>query len=295
MKSTLRLTCFAALLTAFAGIAHARDYIDDTFDGLTGGTNPNTQGWYFYNSAPSALPWQINTIPGTSTWPVDSVHNFNDKALWIPKNDAIKNTLAFKQFATPFTFANIGDSLTVSLNFRTLANATGDGAFDIRLFDTGSAITANNFGGANPVANREGVRFRHALKSDSKSGFLYFNADGTTSPIAQQLAPVPAISIGDDSEHCIQLTLTLTIDGLNMKSWIDGTLSGEATQTGIVAGFTIDTLSLDAVTTGNAAYFDNIKVTGVTAIPEANAIWTALSVFVAVACVLCRHHASPRQ
>ncbi len=243
------LTLFLLLTTGLLGIhqANAGTIINQSFTGVSGAAGLNAAGYYFYNNSASGTGWS------TASAPMSSV-SISGNAAYLPGSASV-NTALFKSF-TPVTLSNLGDSITVELDFQ--ASINNNGRFLLGLYNIGSAITANQFGGGSPISGKSGFYLMQTL---SQTNPTYVYTDGATS----KSSATSSISLAAGSDHHLALTLTLGENGVTMSSRIDGTTLSSYLVTGVGGGFTVDTLYFDRINSTHFTYVDNIQLY---AIPE---------------------------
>lgn len=275
--ASLSLVAFAACLVA-ATASPAASLISDNFNALTTSTNDspvgsddlNTSGWYFWSPFSAGTRWYVSSPGDAASGP-----DYLSGATMFNRTGPNAGTNAFRSF-TPTTLTNVGDSLTLSLDIRSLApSGVNTGIIAITLGNIGAPITANSFvdGSTNPLNGKYIVSYnQNLLTSQAQRTYNYGTfGSGTSATSAGTWA-----ALADGVDHRFILTVTRTATGLSLTSSITET-NGSTTTLNTVSfagsNFTFDTLRLSVAGTtespyGQFTYFDNINLTSTSSIPE---------------------------
>lgn len=218
-------------------------------DNFTGVSNLNTAGWYSSNTSASATAWTgvIPTSPAPSSPLTGTVMRNNASTQ--------QNTTVTKQW-TPVSLVNVGDSITVTLDFQTTTSPTSS-TLQLSLFDTAYTFTGNVIGSSNPVTDADGYRYQQTWNS-TNTGYREL-VDNTSTSLTSATG---SISINNNSGHTLVFSLTRTASGIEISSSLDNVAFASYVDT-TPATYTYNSISLF---TGQAAYFDNISVS--TTVPE---------------------------
>jgi len=268
MKTPPLIAIIGAAILAMASAASATVIFSDDFTGVT---NPNSAGWYFYNTSTAGIAWDIAT---SNTPPLSG------NAMRNPTSSG-SNTVAIKQFATQ-SLSRIGDQIEIRLDFRSVGGAQGQ--LQVSLLGSANTVSANQFGGTNPISDADGYGFYHLFKTTANSpSYLQVTDSSTTSVL---FSPTQTQIIGDNLGHTLTFRLTLTAAGLELSSSIDNTAFTSYLDASAPVYTAFDTVRIAAPGPASSAYvyFDNIMVK---AVPEPSALML-LAAGLAVGCLVRR-------
>lgn len=222
----------------------------------------NANGWYFWNNSSAGTAWTVSAA-GTDTLPLQGnlLRNLAGGSA---------NTSAMLQFS-PVTLSASDDFVRVSLDVYT-AITDSTKQLQIGFYDVGSPITANVFGGTNPIAGKTGYAQGQAFTT---STVTYSDRVGTTVGSSLSSGAVAGGTFTASQPHTVIFTLTKTSGGLSLSSTFDGVVMSSYTLSGVNGNVTLDTLWLLTGGIGSAVNFDNITIT-TNAIPEPSTIATLL-------------------
>lgn len=255
-KKSLLLAASLAALSLMQN-ASAVVIFQDTFTGIS---NPNSAGWYSFNSNSGGGAWTIAT---------DNTAPLSGNVLSNPAG-AVSNTSVYKQFSTT-TLTNVGDSISISLD---LHSVTGVGSIGISLLGTNQTITANQFGGT-VLTNAAGYGF--GLQSTQErtfltagTGNLWEVSNNDPIPYTTYLGNVSASTPITTNAVTFSLTLTKTATGVQIDSSYGGTVFSSYTDTTGSIYTSFNTVRIFGnPASGNKIDIDNVTVTTV---PEPSAV-----------------------
>lgn len=246
----LRATIALLALPAAALAVPSALPFTDTFET---NQNLNNDGWYFRHYAAAGAAWyyaatSVNTVSPTGGSMAATI------------NPAVGSE-AYKQFS-PVTLSAVGQSLTVSFDFRfTGTSPDANGALRVAFLNLDASIAANSMGGTSFGAGKAGYAF-HTGTSGSPVAAYYDNLN----PATALLNGLATASIGNNAAHTLTYTISLTATGLSLAGKIDSTTVVSHEIAGVTS-FTADTLRINLPSVQNVGfYIDNVSVTS--AIPE---------------------------
>lgn len=243
--ATIAIAIFAGLITA----GNAAIIFSDDFTGVS---NPNSAGYYFYNNAGGGAAWTTAT---------DNTSPLSGTVISNPAGTS-NNTVAFKQF-TQTTLANIGDAISITLNFHMPTLATGDGNFSVELLNSSQTMAANSFG-TSVLTDAKGYSYYQVISgaASATSPIYYDITSNSPPPFATKIFDAPeSLNLNTTSANTFTLTLTRTATGTRIDSRMNGTVFSSFTDT-ILPNFTFNTLRLQGAT-GKVVNFDNIQLSTV--------------------------------
>lgn len=244
------------LAPVFAAQAATGLFIDDF---TAGGANHN--GWYSWNSSGAGTAWDVTTVADSPL--------LAGKVLRNP-GGAAANSAALRSFAS-VTLNRVNDFVSVSLDVRSNGINTGK-QLEIGFYNLGEAISANSFGGANPINARTGYTYGQYFGGANVA--TYALRSGGTASDSFATAGIDGAAFTDGTDHRIVFTLLRTAEGLNLSTTFDGVVMESHTLSSVAGAVSVDTLRLFTGGIASHVYFDNIQVTaGSIPEPGAAAAW----------------------
>jgi hypothetical protein len=235
--------CFGATSTVFS----------DNFTGVTTATL-NGAGWYSAANSGSSTAWTVTT---------DNTSPLSGASLTNPGGSS-SNTAVFKQFST-VSLTEIGDSISLTMDFHARTNASG--SFSVGLLNSANTITADSFGGTNPMADADGYGTLHALSANATSPTYRNVVNNAFTPTLLSTVS-QSLDVTDNLGHSYTFKISVVESGILLESSIGGTALDSYLDTGSTY-FNFNTLKI-LVPVASAFTLDNIVVTKTTAIPEAS-------------------------
>lgn len=243
---------------AAASAARAGVVFSDDFTGLVGGSSLKPSGWYSYNSNAAGAAW-TGAAPTTLQSPLTGgvMRNLEGSQ---------QSTVVTKQFSA-VSLDNVGDSITVHLDFQTINNTSSQEALRVSLFNTAYTYSNNVIGSASPTTDAD--------------GYVYWQTWNYVNPTYRELTdnvvdansilstPTGTASINDMLAHTLIFTLSRVDTGIQIDASLDGNSFASYVDTTPVTTI-FNSLNLS---TGKGIYFDNITVS---AVPEPSAVTLAL-------------------
>lgn len=248
-RSLVSASIALAGLTLWSTAGSAATLFSDDFTGLTASTL-NSDGWYFYG------------VSGGSAWGTgsDSTAPLSGTVL---QNQKGAQTWQFgmKQF-TSTTLTNLGDSLTLTLDYHVAADASG-GQLWLKILNTANTVTSNDFTGVNPIADADGYAVVQKVEVTQTTADLKETLDdaymgGTTIATTASSATLGATS----ASHTMVFSLTKVAAGTELSWTVDGNQLGSTIDSSGTIYNTFNSVSL-MVGTGTLVNLDNISVVSV--------------------------------
>ena len=246
MKPTKNLLATCAIAALSTAASHAAIIFNDTFEDGAGVGETATAGNDAFDPNDIAWAGENSTVMSVQT---DAT--FGSQVLQALRSGGGDTFNLTRGTFTTQTLSSIGDSITLSLDFRIYNNQGADNAAAVRFgLGDGSQTMGLLMGNTATATASDNPRFTYYPNPEPQgSGGVGQTTTGTNTS---------AVSINDNAVHSLAMTITRSSTGLGLSADLDGDTYTASYATGSFFSFSDVTLATGS--TGDDLRFDNIQV-----------------------------------
>ena len=220
MKKLVMLLVIALFLTS---VTHAAVVVNDGFDdgGRTNGADALDVDWWTIDGRnPGDQTLTVQTDDGSP-----GIGSGNALAVTHTATDDRRSILA--NFAD-VTLANIGESISLSFDFRILSSSNSKEDFRFGLYNSNGTVQTSDDLGDSIGDNDTGYYIRASTGSQTEWSYVYdVGPSSFLGGTMDQLLPDQQLGGLDNESHTVKMILTLTGSGLDAAFIMDEGLAGE--------------------------------------------------------------------